>query len=79
MIKLMLIFFTAGVGVFLLTFKLSLKVRLISALLSFLVPSILFYVLLYNTKDSATPGSTIITEEMLDNNDKKDEIPPHNK
>ncbi len=65
MIKLLSIFLVIGVIVFLLTFKLSMKIRVIVSLLSFLVPAILLVTVFYNAEDKATPGAITITDEML--------------
>jgi hypothetical protein len=44
------------------------KVRLIIATSFFLCATILFYIVLYNTSDTAKPGSKVITQEMLGGN-----------
>ena len=71
MIKLILTFFVIGVFVFFISFKFSLKIRLIAAFLCFFVPSILFLILLYNARDEATPGSRIIMEENINEQEEK--------
>ena len=53
---------------FVATFRLSMKVRLVIAMLFFLCTAVMFYIVIYNTNDTAMPGSKVITQEMLNSN-----------
>lgn len=53
---------------FVATFRLSMKVRLVITMLFFLCTAVMFYIVIYNANDTAMPGSKVITQEMLNSN-----------